>query len=577
MPNQNSGGRTIDRTVAGLSAKGRWDYLPWYWTGYDLTENGPVANPLYGGAPYEPKENPGTPNPSVVPNAFFDTMLVNGTAYPYVKVGRKAYRLRILNACGDRSLNLQLYYTISDKVTRTGPGGRPELQADSRRGVDASAVGSATGGQPVGWPTDGRAGGAPDPKTIGPTMIQIGSDGGLLPRAVPLPNTPIGFELKAPTEAGMGGPTIVGITNRTLLLAPGERADVIVDFSQAPSGSKLILYNDAPAPAPLGDSRVDYYTADQDLTMIGGRRAPSRATGPTRAPSCSSRSTARPRRASTSSGCSALCRPPSPPHRSPILVPEAAYAAVYGGRDGPGGRTREGRHLVVHTTGPGLPADAAGAGQDGERAVRPRVTDARPPPWAWMRRSRPPARGRPSRTPRSTRRPVPLAGAERAGSPQLGDPTQVWRITHDGTESHSISFGAFNVQVLARARRDGDARPPRPRRAGLEGRRAIDPLESVLIALRPVLPRLPFKLEAGERPFDVTRPLGATGGFTELDQLTAAPDTVVNQTADVSWEAYWSMPLVGGRRKAAPCGRWSCKAVRRLPEGLPRPPEKARR
>ena len=102
-----------------------------------------MANPLYGNAAYEPKENPGTPNPSVVPNAFFDTMLVNGTAYPYVKVGRKAYRLRILNACGDRSLNLQLYYAMSDTITRTGPGGRPELQTDS--GDVAYAAGGRLG------------------------------------------------------------------------------------------------------------------------------------------------------------------------------------------------------------------------------------------------------------------------------------------------------------------------------------------------------------------------------------------------------------------------------------------------
>ena len=57
-------------------------------------------------------------------------------------------------------------------------------------------------------------------------------------------------------------PSIVAVTGRALYLAPGERADVIVDFSQVPAGSKLILYNDAPAPAPNGDSRVDYYTGD---------------------------------------------------------------------------------------------------------------------------------------------------------------------------------------------------------------------------------------------------------------------------------------------------------------------------
>ena len=38
-----------------------------------------------------------------------DTMLVNGTVYPYVDVEPKAYRFRILNAANDRFLNLSLY------------------------------------------------------------------------------------------------------------------------------------------------------------------------------------------------------------------------------------------------------------------------------------------------------------------------------------------------------------------------------------------------------------------------------------------------------------------------------------
>ena len=80
-----------------------------------------MANPLFGVVAYQPKQNPGTPNPSVVPNAFLDTMLVNGTAYPYVKVERKAYRLRVLNACGDRQLNLQLYYAMLGQHRRDRP------------------------------------------------------------------------------------------------------------------------------------------------------------------------------------------------------------------------------------------------------------------------------------------------------------------------------------------------------------------------------------------------------------------------------------------------------------------------
>ena len=40
---------------------------------------------------------------------FGDTMLANGTVYPVATVEARRYRLRILNACQARFLNLQLY------------------------------------------------------------------------------------------------------------------------------------------------------------------------------------------------------------------------------------------------------------------------------------------------------------------------------------------------------------------------------------------------------------------------------------------------------------------------------------
>jgi spore coat protein A, manganese oxidase len=60
-----------------------------------------------------------------------------------------------------------------------------------------------------------------------------------------------------------------------LLLAPAERADVVIDFNGVPAGSIFILYNDAPAPFPGGDPRNDYFTGYPDQTAIGG--APSTA------------------------------------------------------------------------------------------------------------------------------------------------------------------------------------------------------------------------------------------------------------------------------------------------------------
>ena len=66
--------------------------------------------------------------------------------------------------------------------------------------------------------------------------------------------------------------------------------------------------------------------------------------------------------------------------------------------------------------------------------------------------------------------------------------------------------------------------------------------------MRPVLPNVPFMLPASERDLDVTREPGAEGGFTQLDPVTAAPlrREVVNAPADLSFEAYWSLHLIGG-------------------------------
>src|SRR5436190_17163371 len=49
------------------------------------------------------------PDPSCIPEMFGDTMLANGTVYPTQTVEARRYRLRFLNACQARFLNLQLY------------------------------------------------------------------------------------------------------------------------------------------------------------------------------------------------------------------------------------------------------------------------------------------------------------------------------------------------------------------------------------------------------------------------------------------------------------------------------------
>jgi spore coat protein A, manganese oxidase len=160
------------------------------------------------------------PNPSVIPEFFGDTMLVNGTAYPTAVVEPRRYRLRLLNVCSARFLNLQLY--VADGSSPNG------IRLDGN-------------GNPTNAPFVSRLYGSTSDAM--PQVLQIGTEGGFLtvPALIPT-NRP--FD---PTK--MTG---------SLMVAPAERPDIIIDFSSM-AGKTIILYNDAPAPFPMGDPLNDYF------------------------------------------------------------------------------------------------------------------------------------------------------------------------------------------------------------------------------------------------------------------------------------------------------------------------------
>lgn len=138
------------------------------------------------------------PPVSCIPEFFGDTILVNGTVAPFLEVEQRQYRFRMLNACNARFLNPRLVY------------------AQGATGVASTEA---------------------KPTAEGPAFIQIGTEGGFLP-----------------APAMVNGPK-----QPLLVMAPAERADLIVDFSLVPAGSTLILYSDAPAPFPGGSALNDYY------------------------------------------------------------------------------------------------------------------------------------------------------------------------------------------------------------------------------------------------------------------------------------------------------------------------------
>ena len=244
---------------SGSSAFGRWQYGPYFWPPTENIDYPPVENPYYdptcdfAAGFCEPPLIPGTPSPSVGMEAFNDTPLVNGTVYPYLEVDPELVRFRILNAANDRFFNLQFY--VADPTVVTG---------DGRMNTEVKMVPAVeTPGFPANWPTDNRAGGAPDPATIGPDWIVIGNEGGFLPEPAIVPAQPVLWEMD-PTLFNVGN-----VSDHSLLLGNAERADVLVDFSQY-AGQTLILYNDAPAAFPALDPRYDYYTGAPDLTSSGG-------------------------------------------------------------------------------------------------------------------------------------------------------------------------------------------------------------------------------------------------------------------------------------------------------------------
>jgi hypothetical protein len=127
----------------------------------------------------------------------------------------------------------------------------------------------------------------------------------------------------------------------------------------------------------------------------------------------------------------------------------------------------------------------------------------------------------------------------------LNDGTQIWKITHNGVDTHAIHFHLFDVQLINRVGWDGAIRPPDPNELGWKDTVRMNPLEDAIVALRPMVPSVPFKIPDSIRPLDPNSPLGTTTQFTGVDPTTNTPITVTNQLYDFGWEYVWHCHLLG--------------------------------
>lgn len=526
MPNQNP------NDPMGVNAFGRWDYGPWFWPPVTTLAHPPVGNV------------PATPNPSLVPESFMDTPVINGTAYPYLKVQRKAYRFRILNASNDRTLNLQLYYAKSNTIDKIDPAtGRPLLQTNSGEVNMVPAVPHPTDPTwPTTWPTDGRDGGVPDPAVAGPKMIQIGTEGGFLPAPVVLDNTPVGYNYNRRDIV------VLNVSNKTLMLGPAERADVVVDFSQVPAGSKLILYNDAPAPVPASDPRYDYYTGNPDLTSTGGAPSTLPGYGPNTRTLMQFQVSGTASPAFDVNALNQTLPTAYSMSQEPPLVPQAAYGPAYG-------KTYTDVFSNIQATSLTFSPAASST---------PLTIDMKPKAIQELFELE---YGRMNATLGvempftnfNTQTTIPLGYKDPVtetigdsgsfGPVTLGDGTQIWKITHNGVDTHAIHFHLFNVQLINRVGWDGMIRPPDANELGWKETIRMNPLEDCIVALRPVAPSLPFVVPNSTRPLDPTMPvddpLGVRSMITVTNPADGNPITIPNAMTNFGWEYVWHCHLLG--------------------------------
>jgi len=527
-PAQNPG------DASGVNEFGRWAYGPWFWPPTNNVNYPPIDNPYYDPACdpatqwCEPPLMPSTPYISMGMESFNDTPMINGTAYPTLTVDPKAYRFRILNAANDRFFNLSIYRAVDANgnpcdAANTNPAPESTGVACTEVALNPAEVAAALTDPAGVFPT-------PLAGTEGPDWIDIATEGGFLPAPAVVSAQPTTW-VTDPTVFNAGN-----VDQHSLLIGPAERHDAIVDFSQF-AGQTLILYNDAPAAFPARDPRYDYYTGNPDLRDTGGAPSTLPGYGPnTRTMMQIVVNAATPAPAfdlaalenafkSTSQGGMGVFEN----GQNPIIVGQSEYNSAYGtsftGNDG---------LVQIHDTS--LTFETLLSIND--PAVAPLTMNLKPKMIQdEMGEAFELEYGRMSgflgvETPNAqagqqnmilhpyTYPPDEIIdGVERAelGLPpgvditpiaSADDGTQIWKITHNGVDTHPIHWHLYDVQLINRVGWDGIIRRPDPTELGWKDTIRVSPLEDTIVAIRPIIPDLPAPAD----PTDPNDPFAAWAG-----------------------------------------------------------------
>jgi hypothetical protein len=131
----------------------------------------------------------------------------------------------------------------------------------------------------------------------------------------------------------------------------------------------------------------------------------------------------------------------------------------------------------------------------------------------------------------------------------LGDGTQIWKIIHNGVDTHTIHTHLFTAQIINRVGWAGEMMPPDANELGFKDTYRMNPLEQLFLALRPVMwnsTQVPFldKIPNSVRLIDPTKPEGAVldepapaGWFDPIGGQ--AITQILNHKVNFGWEYVW--------------------------------------
>jgi len=123
----------------------------------------------------------------------------------------------------------------------------------------------------------------------------------------------------------------------------------------------------------------------------------------------------------------------------------------------------------------------------------------------------------------------------------------LWRLTHLGVDSHAMHFHLFDMQVVNRVDWTNVVKPPYPEEIGWRETVRTNPMEDIIVAIKPHTMTLPFPIPQSNRLLDPTNPVNVNTNFLPIAPPAgiAAVPQVTNSITNFGFEYVWHCHLLG--------------------------------